>query len=100
MAISGTSDVGEERRMLLLFWAGAVASAYLGYKLHEWWVPAVVACVVVAGQFALFQMAAGSWGPSVQLMGYSLMNLVMFYATFGIGRSIGQRRRQRRKGMR
>ena len=84
--------------MLLLFWVGAAASAYLGYKLHDWWVPAAVAGVVVAGQFALLQMAAG--GPSVQLLGFSLMNLVMFYATFGIGRSIGQRRRQRRKGMR
>ena len=86
--------------MLLLFWVGAVASAYLGYKLHEWWVPAVVACVVVAGQFALFQMAAGNWGTSAQLLGYSLMNLVMFYATFGIGRSIGRRRSQWRRGAR
>jgi hypothetical protein len=86
--------------MLSLFWAGAVLSAYLGYKLHDWWMPAAVACVVVACQLALFQMAAGSWGPSAQLLGYSLMNLVMFYATFGIGRSIGQRRRQWRKGTR
>ena len=86
--------------MLLLFWVGAVLSAYLGYKLHDWWVPAAVACAVVAGQFALFHMAAGSWGPSIQLLGFSLMNLVMFYATFGIGRSIGRRVSQRRKGAR
>ena len=86
--------------MLSLFWVGAVLSAYLGYRMHDWWVPAAVACVVVAGQFALFQMAAGGWGPSVQLLGFGLMNLVMYYATFGIGRSIGQRRRQRRKGAR
>ena len=86
--------------MLLLFWAGAVSSAYLGYKLHDWWVPAAVAGVVVAGQFALFQTAAGSWGPSAQLLGYSLMNLVMFYATFGIGRSVGRRKSQWRKGAR
>ena len=66
--------------------------AYLGYKLHGWWVPAAVAVVAVAGQFALFQMAAGGWGPSVQMLGYGLMDLVMFYATFGIGRSLGQRR--------
>ena len=86
--------------MLLLFWAGAVLSAYLGYKLYDWWVPAAVAGVVVAGQFTLFQMAAGSWGPSAQLLGYSLMNLVMFYATFGIGRSVGRRKSQWRKGTR
>ena len=27
--------------VLLLFWIGAVASSYLGYKLHAWWVPAL-----------------------------------------------------------
>jgi len=86
--------------MLALFWLGAVSSAYLGYRLHDWWVPAAVACVVVAGQFALFQMAAGSRGPIVQLVGFSVMNLVMFYATFGIGRAVGQRLQQRRKGVR
>jgi hypothetical protein len=86
--------------MLLLFWVGAVASGYLGYRMHDWWVPAAVACVVVVGQFALFQMAAGGRGPNVQLLGFALMNVVMYYATFGIGRAIGQRRRQRRKGAR
>ena len=86
--------------MLFLFWVGAVASAYLGYRLHEWWVPAAVACAVAAGQFALFQMTGGGGGPSAQLLGYGLMNLVMYYATFGIGRSIGQRFSQRRKGSR
>jgi hypothetical protein len=86
--------------MLLLFWVGAVLCAYLGYKLYDWWVPTAVACAVAAGQFVLFQMAAGSWGPSIQLLGFSLMDLVMFYATFGIGRSIGQRRRQWGKGAR
>jgi uncharacterized membrane protein len=85
--------------MLALFWIGAVASAYLGYKLHDWWVPAAVAVVAVAGQFALFQMAAGGWGSSVLII-FGLMDLVMFYATFGIGRSLGQRRMRRRKGVR
>ena len=83
-----------------MFWVGAALCAYLGYKLYDWWVPTAVACVVVAGQFALFQMAAGSWGPSIQLLGFSLMDLVMFCATFGIGRSIGQRRRRWGKGAR
>jgi uncharacterized membrane protein len=86
--------------MLALFWIGAVLSAYLGYRLHAWWVPAAVALVAVAGQFALFQMAAGGWGPGIQMIGFGLMDLVMFYATFGIGRSLGQRRMQRRKGVR
>jgi hypothetical protein len=86
--------------MLTLFWTGALLSAYLGYKLRDWWMPAAVAGAALAGQFALFQMAAGSWGPSAQMLGYGLMNLVMFYATFGIGRSLGQRRRQWRKGVR
>ena len=86
--------------MLVLFWIGAVLSAYLGYRLHDWWVPAAVAGAAVAGQFALFQIAAGSWGPSIQLIGFGLMDLVMFYATFGIGRSLGQRRMRRRKGVR
>ena len=72
--------------MLLLFWVGAALSAYLGYKMHDWWAPAAVACAVVAGQFALFEMAAGSRGPSVQLLGFGLMDVVMFSATFGIGR--------------
>jgi hypothetical protein len=86
--------------MLSLFWLGAVFSAYLGYRLHDWWVPAAVACVVVAGQFALLQTTAGGGGPIAQLIGFVLMDLVMFYATFGIGRSIGQRLKQRRKGVR
>jgi len=86
--------------MLLLFWVGAVLSAYLGYRLHDWWVPAAVACAVAAGQFALFQMGAGDRGPSAQLLGFGLMNLVMFHATFGIGRALGQRLAQRRKGAR
>jgi len=86
--------------MLSLFWLGAVFSAYLGYRLHDWWVPVAVAGVVAAGQFALLQMAAGGGGPIVQLIGFSLMDLVMFYATFGIGRTLGQRLQQRRKGVR
>lgn len=86
--------------MLLLFWVGALLSAYLGYKMHAWWIPAVVAVVVAAGQLGLFQMTGGGGGPSAQLVGFGLMDVVMFFATFGIGRSIGQRRLGRRKGVR
>ena len=85
----------------MLFWAGAVVSGYLGYKLLDWWVPAVVACAVVALQFVMFQMVLAGRGSGAELYAFSLLlNLVMFYATFGIGRTIGQRFRQRRKGVR
>ena len=40
------------------------------------------------------------WGPSAQLIGFVLMDAVMCYATFGIGRSIGRRKIFRRKGVR
>ena len=86
--------------MLVLFWVGAVVSAYLGYRLHDWWVPAAVAGARWQVNSALFQMAAGGWGPEHPAHGFGLMDLVMFYATFGIGRSLGQRRMQRRKGVR
>jgi hypothetical protein len=85
----------------MLFWAGAVVSGYLGYRLLDWWVPAVVACAVVAAQFAMFEMVLAGRGAGAELYAFSLvLNLVMFYATFGIGRAIGQRLQQRRKGVR
>jgi hypothetical protein len=85
--------------MLGLFWAGAAVCAYLGYKLYDWWVPTLVAVAVAAGQFGIFHMAGGSLGPAVQMLGFAIMDLVVFHATFGIGRSLGQRL-QRRKGAR
>lgn len=88
--------------MLGLFWAGAAVCAYLGYKLYDWWVPALVAAAVAAGQFGLFHMAGGSasLGPAVQMLGFGILDLVVFYATFGIGHSLGQRISKRRKGTR
>jgi hypothetical protein len=86
--------------MLLLFWVGAGICAYLGYRLHGWWVPAAVAVAVGAGQLVLFAMVGGSKGPGAQLIAFAAMDLVMFHATFGIGRSVGQRRLKRRKGIR
>jgi hypothetical protein len=84
--------------MLTLFWAGAFLSAYLGYKQHDWWMPAAVGVAVLVGQSAVFAMAAGGWGPGVQLLGYGLMDVVMFFATFGIGRSAGRLRGRWRRG--
>jgi hypothetical protein len=85
----------------MLFWAGAVLSAFLGYRLHEWWVPGVIAAAVVVAQFVMFQVILKGRGTDLELYAFSLiMNLVMYYATFAIGRSIGQRLAQRRKGTR
>jgi hypothetical protein len=84
--------------MLLL--AGACVSAFLGYKLLGWWAPAVVACAVLALQAVSYQglvSTSGSFGGFVQILVMSgLMSLLMFYATFSIGRSLGLRRRKRR----
>jgi len=83
----------------MMLWIGAVVSGVLGYRLHEWWVPAVVACAVVVVQAIAFRSLLGSNGDGMELLAFSLLiNLLMFYATFGIGRSIRQRLNQRRKG--
>jgi hypothetical protein len=84
--------------MLLL--AGALVSAFLGYKLLGWWAPAAVACAVLALQAVSYQgvvSASGSVSGFVQILAISgLMSLIMFYATFSMGRSLGLRRRKRR----
>lgn len=87
----------------MLFWIGAAVSGYLGYRLLDWWVPAAVACAVVALQFAMFQFVLGGRSSGAELYAFSLvLNLVVYFAVFGIGRSIGQRLQQRRsrKGVR
>lgn len=79
--------------MLLL--TGAVLSAFLGYKLLGWWAPGAVACAVLAAQAVSYQgvLASGLF-EFVQILVLSgLMSLVMFYATYSIGRSIGRWRR-------
>src|SRR5262245_8093645 len=88
--------LGEGR---LLFWVGSGLSAFLGYRLFDWWVPAVLACAVAAAQFFLFQALFGEQGGRFELLLSSLLlNLMMYYATFSIGRAIGQRLARRRKG--
>ena len=74
-------------------------SGVLGYRLHEWWVPSAVACAVVVVQAIMFRSLLGDQGGGLEMLAFSLLiNLLMFYATFGIGRSIRQRLNQRRKG--
>jgi hypothetical protein len=83
----------------MLFWIGAVVSGFLGYRLFEWWAPTAVACTVVAVQAVAFRSFLGPDGPGLELLAFSLLiNLLMFHATFGIGRAIGQRLAQRRRG--
>jgi hypothetical protein len=85
----------------MLLWVGAAVSGYLGYRLFDWWVPAVVAACVVAVQAAMFRFVLGEQAVAYDLLAVSLvMNLVMFYATFGIGRAIRQRLEQRRRAKR
>ena len=83
----------------MLLWIGAVVSGVLGYRLHEWWVPSAVACAVVVVQAVMFRSLLDSQTGGLELLAFSLLiNLLMFNATFGIGRSIRQRLNQRRKG--
>jgi len=85
----------------MLFWIGAALAGYLGYRLHAWWMPAALACAVVALQAVLFQAMLGSSGPGLDLLTLSLvMNLLMFHATFAIGRAIAQRFTKRGRGAR
>ena len=83
----------------MLFWIGAALAGYLGYRLLPWWVPAALACAVVVVQAVLFQTMLGNRGPGLDLLALSLaMNLLMFHATFGIGRAIALRFTKRGKG--
>lgn len=83
----------------MLFWAGSILAGFVGYKLLDWWVPAVIAGAVAAGQFFLLQTMLGEHGARFELVLFSLiLNLMMYYATFSIGRALGQRRARRRKG--
>lgn len=82
----------------MLFWIGAALCGYLGYRLLEWWVPSAVSIAVVVVQAVLLR-ALLSTGGGYELLAFSLLiNLLMFHATFSIGRALGQRLR-RRKGV-
>jgi hypothetical protein len=84
----------------MLLVAGALVSAFLGYRLLGWWAPAAVAAAVLALQAVSYQgvvSTTGSVSGFVHILAISgLMSLLMFYATFSMGRSLGLRRRKRR----
>lgn len=84
--------------MLLL--AGALISGFLGYRLLGWWAPAAVACAVLAMQAVSYQgvvSTSGSVSGYLQILALSgAMSLIMFYATYSMGRSLGLRRRKPR----
>ncbi|NJO24227.1 MAG: hypothetical protein HC868_16560 [Sphingomonadales bacterium] len=86
------AKLGSRRR----FWRAA--SGFLGYKMVGWWAPAAVACAVLAVQAISYQgviSTSGSVSGFVQLLAMgALMSLIMFYATFSMGRSLGLRRRR------
>ena len=75
---------------------GAAVSGYLGFRRHEVWVPTAIACVIVAIQFAMFQVGNN---PDVRLGLYVfsfMLSLFLCYATYGIGRTIAQRFKSKR----
>ena len=75
---------------------GAVISGYLGFRMYEMWVPTAIACAIIAVQFAMFQVGSNP-GAGAELYLFSfLLSLLLCYATFSIGRAIGQRRRRKR----
>jgi hypothetical protein len=81
----------------MLLVTGATLSAFLGYRLLGWWAPAVVAATILVAQAVAYQGVLS--GRSVlaefaQVLVLSgLMSVVLFYATFSIGRSLGQWRK-------
>ena len=75
---------------------GAVVSGYLGFRRYDIWVPTGISCVIVAIQFAMFQV--GNY-PDVRIELYAfsfMLSLFVCYATYGIGRAIAQRLKSKR----
>lgn len=83
----------------MLLWIGAVVSGFLGYKTYGWWVPTAVAFAAVAGQAIGFRSLLERQSGGLELLALSLLiNLLMFHATFSIGRTIRQRFSRRKRG--
>jgi hypothetical protein len=79
--------------MILL--TGALLSGFLGYRLTGWWVPIAVACAVLLLQALAYQdMLSTADGVSRFAQALTLIGLaclLMFYATFGVGRWLALR---------
>lgn len=75
---------------------GAVISGYLGFRRYEVWVPTAISCVILAIQFAMFQVGNNPDVP-IEIYVFSFMlSLFVCYATYGIGRAIAQRFKSKR----
>ena len=75
---------------MLLLWSAPSYLAFLGYKLMGWWAPCAGLCMRSAMQAVSFRACSSSRqrGGYVQILAMSgLMSLLMFYATFSMGRS-------------
>jgi hypothetical protein len=85
--------------MILL--AGGLVSGVLGYRLMGWWTPAAVACVALALQAVAYQgilSTTDGMSSFVQLLAMTgVTSLFLFYAVFSMGRSLGLRRRRKRR---
>lgn len=84
--------------MLLL--TGGLLSGFLGYRLMGWWAPATVAGAVLVVQAVAYQgvlSTADGVSGFVQILVLSgAMSLLVCYAMFSMGRSLGLRRRKQR----
>jgi hypothetical protein len=74
---------------------GGLICGYLGFRLYDLWVPGALAVAFVAVQTTLFEVVLG--GSPMFLYAFSLgLHLLVFYATFAIGRAIGLKWRKPR----
>jgi hypothetical protein len=79
--------------------AGALLSGFLGYRLMGRWVPAAVACVVLALTAVSYQgvlSTADGMTTFIQILAMTgLTSLFVCYAVFSMGRSLGLRWKRR-----
>jgi hypothetical protein len=84
----------------MLLWIGAGIAGFLGFRLYGWWVPAALACVEFALQSVILGGTFGGFDLVQALFLNAAMSLIMFYATFSIGRALGEWRLRRGRRVR